>query len=208
MALMSFGLAFTGALMPGPMFAVTVSMAPRKGFWFGPLLVLGHAIAESLLIIALAWGLAELIQNRIATGLLGLIGGVVLIWMAVGMIRSSGALTLKPSEVKPQRIQDNPVTAGFLTSIFNPYWVLWWVGPGLAFMTKSVGEKSLPLLIFFVGHIQADLLWFSFLSLSFSLGRNFLSDKIYRWIVRLCAVFLIYIGGSFVYFGLEKFKEW
>ena len=48
----SFGLAFSGAMMPGPLLTVTISESPRKGFITGPLLILGHAVLEVALVDA------------------------------------------------------------------------------------------------------------------------------------------------------------
>ena len=42
----SMGIGLSGALMPGPMLSVTVAESYKKGFWAGPLLVVGHAIPE------------------------------------------------------------------------------------------------------------------------------------------------------------------
>ncbi|HNT33598.1 MAG TPA: LysE family transporter, partial [bacterium] len=56
LAIASFTIALSGALMPGPVLAVTISLAPRKGFWAGPLVILGHGILEALLVAAFAGG--------------------------------------------------------------------------------------------------------------------------------------------------------
>lgn len=45
--------------MPGPLLAITISEAARRGFWAGPQLVLGHGILELALIAALAAGLSK-----------------------------------------------------------------------------------------------------------------------------------------------------
>jgi len=42
----SFVVALSGALMPGPLLTVTVGEATRRGFWAGPLIILGHGILE------------------------------------------------------------------------------------------------------------------------------------------------------------------
>jgi len=47
----SMGIGFSGALMPGPMLSVTIAESYKKGFWAGPLIVLGHAIPEFVLMV-------------------------------------------------------------------------------------------------------------------------------------------------------------
>jgi len=48
----SFIVALSGALMPGPLLTLTVGEAARRGFWAGPLIIVGHALLE----LALAYG--------------------------------------------------------------------------------------------------------------------------------------------------------
>jgi hypothetical protein len=37
---------FSGTLMPGPLLTVIISRSAQRGFWQGPLLILGHVIKE------------------------------------------------------------------------------------------------------------------------------------------------------------------
>jgi threonine/homoserine/homoserine lactone efflux protein len=42
----SFIVALSGALMPGPLLTLTVGEAARRGFWAGPLIIVGHALLD------------------------------------------------------------------------------------------------------------------------------------------------------------------
>jgi len=53
----SFTLALSGALMPGPLFTITISESARRGFRAGPLLMVGHALLEVVLVAAVVQGL-------------------------------------------------------------------------------------------------------------------------------------------------------
>lgn len=44
----SFVIGFSGALVPGPLFVVTVMESTKRGYIAGPLIVIGHAITEAL----------------------------------------------------------------------------------------------------------------------------------------------------------------
>ena len=59
----SFLIALSGALMPGPLFTLSVRETLRRGFWVGPLVATGHALIELVLVIALALGLSQFLAE-------------------------------------------------------------------------------------------------------------------------------------------------
>ena len=44
----SFIIGFSGALMPGPVLAVGIAETPKHGWQTGPVLIIGHAVADAL----------------------------------------------------------------------------------------------------------------------------------------------------------------
>jgi len=50
-------------MMPGPLLTITISESSQRGFFIGPALILGHAILELILVIALLFGLAPFFKN-------------------------------------------------------------------------------------------------------------------------------------------------
>ncbi len=48
----SFIIAFSGAMMPGPLLTATISENSQRGFIAGPLLIAGHGILEIILLSA------------------------------------------------------------------------------------------------------------------------------------------------------------
>jgi len=59
----SFLLALSGALMPGPVLTVTISESSSRGFWAGPLIIVGHGILELCLVIMLWSGILMSLAN-------------------------------------------------------------------------------------------------------------------------------------------------
>ena len=92
----SFIIALSGALMPGPLLAVTIRHASRRGFVAAPLLVLGHAILEAGLLSLLLFGLMEWIKGDMAVAVIALVGSVMLLWMAAGMAKEVRTLRFEP----------------------------------------------------------------------------------------------------------------
>jgi threonine/homoserine/homoserine lactone efflux protein len=54
-----------------------------------------------------------------------------------------------------------------------------------------------------VGHEIADFAWYAVVVAAVSSGRRFMSDRVYRWIIGACAVFLLYLGVTFVVAGVR-----
>ncbi len=209
----SFIIGLSGALMPGPLLAVTVRDTTRRGFVAAPLLVLGHGILELGLVALLLLGLAEWLKGEAATIVIALAGCGALLWMAAGMIREVRSLCFEAGAGRANAAgleSGNahgfwrPVADGVLTSISNPYWSLWWATIGLGYLVISSGEGITGVAFFFGGHILADAAWYLFVGMTVSAGRGRFTDRIYRGIVGVCAGFLIFFALSFGTFGVTK----
>src|SRR5208337_2637542 len=96
-AVTSFLVGLSGAMMPGPVLTVTIGetaarlrpdtpglngRAQVRGALAGPLIVLGHGILEVLLVAAVVLGLGRLLRLGPVIGTVALLGGAVLTWMA------------------------------------------------------------------------------------------------------------------------------
>lgn len=198
----SFVIALSGALMPGPLLTATISESSQRGFITGPLMITGHAILELVLLIALLLGLAPFFQQPLVFVLTALIGSAILFWMAFGMFRSLPFLRLSLEGDQTQR--SNPVISGILMSVANPYWIIWWAVIGLGYILYSRQFGFWGIAFFFLGHILADLGWYSLIAAAVAGGRHFLTNRIYRGLIGACAVFLVLFAGYFAYAGFEK----
>ena len=198
----SFVIAFSGAMMPGPMLTVTIRESARRGFWAGPLVVLGHGILELPLVVALVLGLGALVKQPLFLGTVGVVGGAVLLWMAWGMLREVRGLRLELEA--PGAARGGPVVAGVVTSLSNPYWTLWWATVGLSYLTLTAGTGWQGPTAFFSGHILADLVWYGVVSGTIHFGRRFLTDRVYQALVGGCAILLLYFAAVFIRSGLAR----
>ena len=96
------------------------------------------------------------------------------------------------------------VLSGVLASISNPYWTIWWATIGLGYLVISRELGAAGIALFFAGHILADAVWYLFIGFAVSAGRRRFTDRVYRWIVGSCALFLFFFAVSFGYFGMTK----
>ncbi len=200
--LTSLLVAFSGALIPGPMLAADIGESARSGFRAGPLLITGHAVAELLLVVALLLGLNKVVTLPWLSAMVSLLGGLFLFWMAANMIREGRkredgfAAAIEKSGSRHHRT----ILSGILLSILNPTWLVWWATIGVTFVVWSVRYGALGPVYFYTGHILADFSWYSFVSFMVARGRR-LSHALHRWLLLGSGTFLLLLGGYFVWQG-------
>ena len=204
--LASLLVAFSGAIMPGPLLTVTINESLRRGFIAGPLIVTGHAILELVLVILLSLGFGTILNYSIVKGLIGLVGGSFLIWMAYGMLKEArrGDLELSLVSEKNTRAM-NPIILGITVSASNLYWVLWWVTVGISSLVVAGQSGFWGAVSFYTGHIMADVIWFCLVSAAIARGRHLFTPKVYRAILWVCGLFLIVMAVYFIISGLRFF---
>jgi len=208
----SFIIALSGALMPGPLLAVTIRHTSRQGFAAAPLLVLGHAVLEAALLCLLLYGLTEWIKGETAVIVIALVGCAMLLRMAAGMAREvrtirfteDAGMGRETEGISPPGGWLRPVIDGIVASISNPYWSLWWATIGLGYLLLSRNHGTVGILAFFSGHILADAAWYLFVGTAVSAGRGWFTDRVYRYIVGVCASFLAFFALSFGYLGVSR----
>lgn len=193
---------FSGAMMPGPLLTVTITESARQGMVAGPLLMVGHAILEFVLIAALVLGLKRFLDNRLFETIVSVLGGAFLLWMGYGMLRDawSGNIALDLT-VKNGQTLIGPVMAGILVSLSNPYWSIWWSTIGLNYITSAWKYGLTGLALFFTGHILADFTWYGAVSFAVAKGRSLMSDTLYRGIIAVCGAFLVALAFGFIWNG-------
>jgi len=197
----SFIIALSGAMMPGPLLTVTISESAKRGVIAGPMLIVGHSILELLLVMALMMGLAPFISSNLFFSIIGISGGIVLLWMAYGMISSLSTLSISFSTESVQQ-EGYLIVNGIIMSLANPYWTVWWATIGLGYILNAIKLGIIGVVFFFIGHILADFVWYTVVSGAVAKGKHFMTDKIYRIIIFGCAVLLTIFGCYFLVSGI------
>lgn len=197
----SFLIALSGALMPGPLLTYTAAAAAQRGFWAGPLVILGHGVLELTLLVLLLLGVGVLLHQPLIIGGIALLGALVLWWLGYGMLATARQATLVLEEAVVQG--PGPFWAGILMSLANPYWFIWWLTLGLGYVLLAWEYGLAGVMAFFSGHILADLAWYSLVALAIAQGKKLISDRGYRWFLTGCGLFLLVFGGYFGYQGVK-----
>jgi len=204
MFLSSMAIAYSGAIMPGPMLAVVVAESPRQGVRAGPLVVLGHGLLELALLGLLVLGLGPLLVREGVQAVLSVVGGVMLVATAAAMLVSVARGTARlDCEAPGGRAGGRAVLGGIVSSLSNPYWSIWWATIGLSLLTKAYALGAAALVAFYVGHILGDLTWYSAVSGVIAVGRRWITPRRYQAMVAVMACFLLALAAWFVVSGVR-----
>lgn len=192
--------AFSGAMVPGPLLTVTISETARKGLIAAFLLIVGHSLLELVLVVGFAFGLLAILENPLIIRSIGVLGGAFLLWMGYGLVTDSyrGRISLD-FDGGEAHSSAGPVIQGVVTSISNPYWTLWWVTIGAGFVLSSLKYGVAGLFFFYAGHILGDFVWYAVIAYSVVTGKRFLSDKVYHGILFVCGLFLVVLAATFIF---------
>ena len=186
-------ISLSGVLAPGPVTAVTIGkggQSPHAGAW----IAVGHGVVEIPLMILLALGVGRFLADPTVKIVFGILGGLFLLFMAVGMIREAGR-----AEVAAASFTGSPLAAGILLSLGNPYFFVWWATVGVALIMQSWVFGLAGFLALIAVHWLCDFIWSYFLStLSFT-GGKFFGKWFQRAIFAVCGAALLGFGGWFLY---------
>lgn len=198
--LQSLLVGYSGAMMPGSLLTYTLNKSIKSGVKAGLLISLGHCILELILVILIFIGVGKYLQTSLAQLVIGIIGGIVLIFFGINMLRDAILNRLNIDFKNESKSKSgNLVISGALISATNPYFPLWWVAIGLGLITNAYNLFGLfGVVFFYLGHIIADLTWYGFISAVIGKTRNFINPKIYKIIITFLGLCLIGFGASFI----------
>lgn len=190
MLVLGYIIGLTGALAPGPTLVAAINAAARSGWTAGPKVTFGHMAVEVVMMLVIAAGLAVVLTKYSA--LVAIIGGIALV--VFGLLTLNGSRTAKIDEPSGDAPTAAPVLAGFLTSIGNPYFWIWWLTVGSALLIGAMEGGIIVMLAFIAGHWGADLSWYTLVAAGIHKGRFFLGQREYRIVLAACGVFLLGFG--------------
>jgi len=185
-------ISLSGVLMPGPVTAITIAKGSRE-LGAGSLVALGHGVVEFPLIGLIYLGLGLVFQKPMVKLGIGFLGGAVLLWMALEMLRN-----YRRAEIKVQEKEINSFLAGILLSAGNPYFLVWWATVGASLVIRSIEFGLLGIILFALVHWFCDLVWYQFLSFLSFQGGKFFGKKLQMVIFIICGLAMLYFGLFFI----------
>ena len=183
------GIAFCAP--PGAITAEAIRRGVRGGFRPALFVEFGSLIGDATWAMIALIGLAVLVQLPFARLGLGLIGAVLLLYLAWGAFKEAYAGgTPKPRAAGGK---GDFITGAFL-SLGNPWNIVYWVGAGSPLTTLLAAPSFYTYVVFFVGFMLAAVVWCFFMASLIAWGRRFITPLFFRLVNLCCGLFLGYFG--------------
>jgi threonine/homoserine/homoserine lactone efflux protein len=185
-------ISLSGVLMPGPLFAVTLTKS-AKSKSAGALIAVGHGIVEFPLMFLILFVISQFEIPSIVQIVVGLIGGVMMIFMGVQAFRNRH----KQEEASVSLKRDS-VLAGVYTTAVNAGFILWWltVGTALVLNAKLFGLAGFS--VFAGVHWLCDFAWYAVVGLLIFKSQRFFSDRVRMGVTLFCVAVFIGFGAYFL----------
>ena len=202
----------SGVLSPGPLFFINLLYGTRYGSLVGLKIASGHAIVEFPLIIILSYSLytfSSFYVSDVIFKFVGTIGGIFILFFSILQINSilrdkksnqSQGITNKKFNIR------NPVLVGFIFTILNPFFLVWWFTIGSKMISDSLVNFGLVegTSIVFFSHIWMDYFWLWFTSFMINKGKSVIKEKVYRIFVFAISVILGIYGVYLLFTSLIR----
>ena len=185
-------ISLSGVLMPGPVFAAAiVKGAERKhaGAW----IAFGHLVVEVPLMLCILAGLYYVFTNQWVKASIGLVGGVLLIYLGFRMIQKR-----REKESVRAAFPYHPFLAGVITTASNPYFILWWATVGASLLILAMGFGLVGVVGLVVVHESCDLGWDYLVAYTSFKSRHLWSRRSKAYIFGCCGLFLVAFGVYFM----------
>ena len=190
---------FSGAASPGPLLALSIKETLHNGWKAGPLIAIGHSILELFVVIGISVGINQVFDSNFIAKTISLFGGIMLIILGIQTIISNKEVDLNDTNETSNLNSKTLLLQGALVSLSNPYWFIWWVTIGATLIINASDQGVLGIASMYIGHILADIVWYTAVSLILVSGFKFLSNKIYHYLLLFCGIFLCLMGIYFIY---------
>jgi threonine/homoserine/homoserine lactone efflux protein len=192
------GISASGVMMPGPVTAVVISKG-TKSMWSGLMVAVGHAIIEVPLMAIIYFGISGFLTNDAVQIGLGLAGGLLLIWLSVGVFKAKPVAV----DVKYEGAHKNAIMAGLATTTASPYFFLWWATVGVTIVMGAKAFGGGWVVVTGGIHWLFDAAWLLFISTFVFFLRRFLTPSVQRGISVVCGLTLVGFGVYFIYRAIE-----
>jgi threonine/homoserine/homoserine lactone efflux protein len=186
-------ISMSGVLLPGPLFAVTIEKATKRKT-AGVLIALGHGVIEFPLMFLIFFVLSPFTIPDSIQAAIGLVGGVLMIYMGVQAFRNRN----KEEKAQASSKRDS-LLAGIWTTGANAGFILWWLTIGTALILNARQFGLLGFSVFAGVHWLCDFAWYSAMAFAIFKSRRFWTKRVHEGISLFCVA--VFVGFGAYFFG-------
>lgn len=193
-------LGLVSGISPGPLFAMVISQTLQYGLREGAKLAISPLITDLPIVLVSALVLAKLYGHKPLLGMIALAGGLFLLCMAWGNLKTEGVR---------QPITDratNSLLKGVMVNALSPHPYLFWITVGTPLLVAAYVQSSWYaaafLVSFYAALVGAKLL----LAVLVNRSRNFLQGKAYVYTMKLLGVVLVVFAIILFKDGLDYIR--
>lgn len=184
----------SGALAPGPLTMATIGSGFKYGWKAGFYTAVGHVVVEFPLVMLIGLGIASILNNLLLQFILLFGGSSALFYFGYIQVRYSN----KP--LKAEFIHHHPTLIGAVFSLFNPYFIMWWLAVGGVLIYNWINLLGYTTLtLFYITHVWMDFAWLILLSYLASAGIKRLKSPIVKGLNIILGVILFVFGILFLH---------
>mgnify|MGYP001822101755 CR=1 FL=1 len=185
-------LGLSAGLTPGPMLTLVISQTLRHNVREGMKVAFSPLFSDLPIIVLTLWALSHLAGFEQIMGILSLVGGLYVLYLAWECFQS-GEIDTAPLEARP-----NSLRKGVILNFLNPAPYLFWATVGGPLIIQQQEARAAAAGFFLVSFYV--LLVGSKLTLAWLTGktRHLLSSRGYGWLMRFLGLLLV--GFALVFF--------
>jgi threonine/homoserine/homoserine lactone efflux protein len=192
-------LGLSAGLTPGPILTLVIDQTLKHGIKEGLKVALAPLLTDAPIVIISLLLLARLSNIKLVLGLVSLLGGIYLFYLAYESIRFSGA-DLNPEAAKPQSIKK-----GVMVNFLNPNPYMFWISIGGPLVLKASQVHITAAFIFIVPFYVLLVGSKCMVAVISGNSRGFLKSNHYIFTIRALGCILVVFGILFLMDSLKYF---
>lgn len=191
-------ISLSGVMAPGPLFAAAIAEG-RKSPFSGLSVSAGHAAVEIPIILALVPFGVAITETKSITMTIGVLGGVVLLYLALMELRSFGQ--------KVEAKKGRSFFSGIAMTGVNPYFLIWWLTVGFHLVNQAILFGVLGIVLFIIAHEMCDVAFLGFVSATSNKTASMWGSRSYKILSGISITIFVVFGVYFLATGVYSLSQ-
>lgn len=178
-------LGLSAGFSPGPLLTLVIAQTLRHGIKEGIKVAVAPFITDLPIILLSLLVLTRLTNYRTVLGVISIIGGLVVLHLAFETLKIKG-FNQRSQDTAPQSLYK-----GALVNALSPHPYLFWLTVGAPTILKAWSKNPLNAILFVISFLGCLVGAKVILAVLSGKSRHMLSDRVYRYVMRLLGALLV-----------------